>query len=406
VRNVWRVYIKPFDDLGVYQDWIDVSTDVVFDAMGSLNTDLDNTDYDIGVYRVSNFKITLQNNKGRYSDVGSDQTIFKYKRSDSLVKITWEVEVDGPVVGIATSGSGFLSEEATVFTGLLNDDSLSMDLSKQQVSFTCLGRESWFQREIVPFGSIHVGDTYAQVIYAILNQTTVTTLLNVDVANINCGLNNTIDSISSLQNKTIQEGLNKLLLASNSVLYIQDDDVIVAPRQATPAVMFTFYGQGSPRGQENIADLKNIRNGLNRTYNYITWKDTTLYSSDITSVSKYGIRKKEVDFEFTTDSTKQQSVLDALATEFKLPKQEFDVYTPLRYESLAVNLLDRVSVDYPRVYVSGNIPLPICGVCIAGEAVFPTALWAFAVSADDHYKIIGKSLDIKNATIKFKARLI
>jgi hypothetical protein len=271
-----------------------------------------------------------------------------------------------------------------------------MDLSKQEVSFTCLGRESIFQRTIVPFGTISNGDLYSEILYNILNQSDITELLTLDAANISCGVDNTIDSIASLQNKTVQEGLNKLLLASNSVLFIVDDTIYISPRTPSASVTFTFYGQGSASGSENIIDVKGIKNGLNRTFNYFTWKDTTLSSTDATSTLKYGIRKKEVDFEFTTDSLKQQDILDALADEFKLPKQEFDIYTPLTYESLAVTLLDKVSIDYPRVYVPGNNPLPLCGVVICGEAILPKALWSFDVLSTDYYNY-GKS-NITNQT--------
>jgi hypothetical protein len=50
LNNKWRVYIKAFDDNGVYNaDWEEVTDDVIFGEIGSINSDLDNTDYDIGV---------------------------------------------------------------------------------------------------------------------------------------------------------------------------------------------------------------------------------------------------------------------------------------------------------------------------------------------------------------------
>jgi hypothetical protein len=407
LNNVWRVYIKPFDDNGDYTDWIEVTKDVIFSSMGSINADLDNTEYDIGVYRFSNFKLSLRNDHGFYSDVGEELSIFRYTRTNSLVKITWEIEEDGPYCGIAVAGASYLSEEKIIFVGFLNDESLTMDLSKQEVSFQCLGRESVFQKVIVPFGTISNGDLYSEILFSILNQSGITDHLTVDGDNIICGNDQAIDSISSLQNKTVQEGLNKLLLASNSVLYITNDTVYVSPRVASDSVEFTFYGQGSAAGPENINDIKSIKNGLNQTFNYITWKDTTLLAQDVTSVEKYGIRKKEIDFEFTTDNTKRQSILDALRDEFKLPKQLFDIYTPLTYDSLEVNLLDKVSIDYPRIYIpiSGSA-LPICGVAICGEAITPRAQWSFQVSELSYYKIVGKSLDVKNSMLKFKVRLI
>jgi hypothetical protein len=407
LNNKWRVYIKAFDDNGVYNaDWEEVTDDVIFGEIGSINSDLDNTDYDIGVYRFSNFKITLRNDHARYSDVDYPDSIFRYKRADSLVKITWEINDEGPFVGIAESESGFLSEEVTIFTGLLNDESLVMNLSKQTVSFSCIGKEYLFSRTTVPFGSVSNGDLFSEILYTILNQANITALLTVSSSNISCGTDLAIDSIASLQNKTVQEGLNKLLLASNSVLFIENDTVYIAPRTASPTVEFTFYGQTSSLGAENILDVTNIKNGLNKVFNYFTWKDTIYFSQSTSSVTKYGVRKNEVDFEFITDGTKQQTILDNLKTEFADPKQEFDIITPMSYPALEANLLSRVSIDYPIVYVSTGDPVPICGVAICGEAVLPKALSAFTILPTDHYKVIGRSINPKDSTIRFKVRKI
>ncbi len=404
--NKWRCYIKPFNELGVYQDWIEVTRDVCFDQMGNISADLDNTEYDIGVYRTSSFKITLRNDHGIYSDVGSPKSIFAYTRSNSQFKITWEIDEDGPYCGTVYADQFYLSEETTIFTGLLNDESLKMDLGDQKVGFQVLGRESVFLNTIVPFGSISNGDDLSEMIYTLLNQSSITALLTVSMGNITVGLDQANDSIASLQNKTVQEGLNKLLLASNSVLYIENDAVIVAPRTASADVEYTFYGQASTNGRENIQDIKAIKNGQGKLFNYFLWKDTTVVSQDTTSVSKYGIRKKEVSFDFITNGTKQGLVLDALLDEFLDPKQEFDLYTDLNYQTLAVPLLGKVSIDYPISYVPGADPLPICGVAICGEAVLPKGLWSFNVIPTDYYKVIGRSIDVDTAIVKFKVRAV
>ena len=408
MKNCWRVYINPFDDFGEYRGYIEVTKDVIMSSLGSISSALDNTAYDIGVFRVSNFKISLNNSNGVYSDVGNEESIFRYKRSESLIKITWEIEdFGGPFVGIAESEGGYLSEETTMFIGLLNDDSLVMDLSKQTVDFTCLGRESIFSKTILPFGSISNGDLYSEVLYALLNLPAITDLLTVDALNISCGCDQTIDSIAGFQNKTVTEGLNLMLLASNSVLYIKNDTVYVSPRDAGATVAFTFHGQGSNTGAENVYNISNIKNGLGKTFNFFTWKATALYSTDITSTLKYGSITKELDYEFCTDTTKRQSILDSLRDEFYAPKQEFDISTPLTYESLLVNLLDKVSINYPRVYVSvSGSGLPICGIAVCGSSVLPKALWDFAVADTDYYKVTGISLNILNSILTFSVRLI
>lgn len=408
MKNKWRVYINPFDDVGNYTGYVEVTSDVIFSSLGSIASSLDSTQYDIGIFRVSNFKISLRNDQGTYSDVGNELSMFKYKRSESLVKITWEIEDDlGPICGIAIPELCYLSVETNMFIGLLNDDSLVMDLSKQTVDFMCLGRESILSKTIVPYGSIANGDLYSAVIFALLNQAAVTRLLTVSSLNISCGTDETIDNISVLQNLTVTDAFNTLLLASNSVLYIKNDTIYVSPRTAGSTVAYTFYGQTSAIGAENIFNISNIQNGLNKTFNYFTWDSTTLSSDDPSSVGKYGAIMNKVSFTFCTDNTKRQAILDNLLVEFANPKQQFEISTPLSYSSLAVNLLDKVSIDYPRVYIATNgVGLPICGVTVCGTGVLPRALWDFHISPTEYYKVIGISLDIQNAIITYIVRLI
>lgn len=404
--NSYRVYIKPFDDYGAYSSWIDVTKDVERDSLGSISSDLDNTEFDIGVYRNSSFRLTFKNEHGKYSDVGSPQTIFRYTRSNSLVKVTWAIHADGTKLGMFKCGTRKISPEMVIFTGLLSDEGTVMDLDAQKVSFTILGRESRLQKAIVPYASLANGQNLSTVIYNCLNQAEITDLLTVSPSNISLGLDQAIDDVSVLETKTVQEALADLLLAGNSVLYVEDDAIKVAPRTATAAVQFTFFGQASPLGVENVQSIKGIRNGLAKTFNYISWRDTNTVSQDATSVAKYGARKKEVEFPFFTNGTKRQNILDALAAEFKNPKQEFELYSPITYKTLALGLLDRVAIDYPTVYYPQESPLPICGIAVCGEAVLPKVKWAFRLGTDQFFKIIGKSLDAKTSLFKFKLREI
>lgn len=407
MKAVWRVYIRPFAEDGAYSDWVEVTNDVLSNGVGAINTDLDNTDYDIGVYRNSNFNIKLRNDHGFYSDVGSSQTIFRYSRSNSMVKITHQLEADdGPACGFAICGESYFSEETEVFKGIINDESLSMDLGQQDVSFVCLGRESLFLKTVVPFGSVHNGDLVSETIYALLNQSVITNLLNLDISNINPGSDLAIDSIAGLQNKTVQSGLNELLLLSNSVLWIDGDNIMVTPRDATADVKFNFYGQASADGAENIIDIKGVKSGLSRVFNYISWKDVATAAQEAISISRYGVRSKELQSDLFTDAGKISTILTAIKNEFAYPKQEFDLVVPFGTDTVALKLLDRISIDYPDVAVSGDDPLPIFGSAVAGQAVAPKVLWSFSVNAVDTYKIIGRSIDAMAQTIKFRVRRI
>lgn len=404
--NIFRIYIKPFLDDGTRGEYIEVTDDVDLSALQKISSDLDNTEFDIGVLRFSNFSLKINNLEGKYGDVDEPTSIFRYKRSGSLVKVTWRFG-NPPICGVARTDDGFFTgEETTLFEGILSDDGTVMNASDHMLNFTVLGKESIFKNVIVPFGSISNGDLLSEVIYACLNQSAITELLTVSLANIVPGLDQEIDSIASLQNKTVQEGLNKLLLAGNSVLYIDDGVIKVRNRDADAESSFSFYGAGSFSGPENIIDLSDIQNGTRRIFNFVTWKNTSLSSSSPSSILKNGYKKRELDFEFFTDNTKRQNILDEITGEFADPKQEFKLRCRLYYDTFVIQMLDRVLLDYPPVPTRSDEPVAIYGVSQYNDAVYPGVLYTFQIAAETAYKVIGKSVDTKDATITFRLRKI
>jgi hypothetical protein len=310
------------------------------------------------------------------------------------------------VLGGADSGDTFLGEETIIFTGLLNDESLTMDLDSLRVTFQVLGRESLMDRISVPFSDVANGDNLSDIILACLDQAPLNELLTVDVANINLGLDPTVDDVSEMENATVREVLRDLLLIANSVIYVDGDSIVVAPRDASASVEFSFYGQSSAEGIENIQTIKSIKNGLSRTFNFLTWKDTAVFSADADSIIKYGVRKKEFSVPYMTDSVKQEDIMEAVVTEFAFPKMEFDLYTTLSYETFALNLLDRIDIDYPVQYIESEDEFPICGVAICGQAILPKGIWAFSLNQLKNFKLVGRTVDIKAGTIKFRMREI
>jgi hypothetical protein len=408
--NKWRVYIKPLISDGVYGAYQEVTRDVDFSALARIEQNLDNTQYDIGIYRNNNVTLRLDNRQGFYSDVTHSKTIFKYARGNSLVKITWEIEDDGAdIAGTAIAGHFFASEETTVFVGLLNDETAKMDLTNHQIEFSLVGRESVFDKAIVPIASITDGVTLlSEVIYASLNQSIITSVLNVSALNIALGVDVVIDAKADLENVTVRDMLNDLLLISNSVLKISDDDIVISGRDAASSVSFSLYGQGSKLGEENIASIMNIRSGLNRVFNYISWSNAPISSvSDEVSTGRFGVRARDLSFSFLTNPQSISKVIGAIQTSFSMPRQEMDLTTPLNYDTLALGLLNRVQIDYPVVlaaYESNQIP--VCGFFKSGVGVLPKDLWGFRIGFESPYKIIGRSIDMKNAMVLLKLRAI
>ncbi len=409
----FRVYVKPFDEEGNYTDWIDVSQYVDKNSLSDLTQQIDgNSDYQLGVFTFSNVNIKFNNRTGKFSDVETIQSLFRYKRADTQIKLTWRIQ-DGPYCGLAVSGVDYLSDEVEIFKGLLNDESCATDAQTQFLSMTVLGFESLFVRTIVPFDTVDSGDPISQNLYDILNQPQITQLLNLDIANLVPGLNQLTDSLASLQNKTVKEVLDNLLPASNSVLYIKDDTIFVKDRSPTPDIKFTFFGQASKLGVENVLDINQIKNGVARVVNYATWSDSALVVTDDESVTRNGIQKRESNYDFFTDATKRENLLTAIVTDFSTAKQEFDLYCELNYKTLVLGILDRVVLDYPTVYLPGEEAIPICGIAEWGEDdgtpagfLLPEALWSFQVSTDEPYKILSKKVSVKSQTITFHLRKI
>lgn len=406
-----HVYLKPFDTTGAYEsDWTEVTKDVDVQGIGTLTQQLDNTEYDVGIFRNSNLRLKLRNDHGRYIEAGEIGSIFKHKRADTKVKITWEPGDESLICGFFSPGPGaVLSEEVEVFKGLLDDKAAKTDADKQDIQFTVFGQEILFEREITPYASISNGDSFESVIYTLLNQSSITDHLTVSAGNISCGINETIDDKSDLENQTVKEALEDILLPSNSVLYIENDTVYVSPRTAGATLEHTFYGQGSDDGTENILELKNHRTGHNRVLNYWTWKDTTLKSSDSSSVTTNGTSKKEIELSLVSSGStaKIQNILDSLKDEFKNPKAEMDLSATLNIDTLALFLLDRVSIDYPTIVLAKeNENIPIYGIAVYGEDSYPIEVSSLTIPSTDRFKIMARKINFKKETIEFSVREI
>jgi len=415
--GIFKTYINPFDVDGTYTSFTEVTKDTIRASLTDISQDVDSSDYELGVFRFANIQLRFNNKSGRFSDIETFQSIFRYRRSDSQVKITYRIQ-DGPQCGTVKCGmvEAKLAAEVVLFKGLVNDESYSTDVKQQNVQVRVLGFESLLSRVTVPFASLSNGMLVSTAIYAMLNQTPLNDLMNIELANIVPDLDQAIDSVASFQNKTVKEAMDKLLLASNSVLYVDkerafgdifvNDTVYVKSRAATIAVQAQFFGQASNEGAENIVNIANLKNGVSRVFNYVTWRGTTLLKTDSDSVTRYGVRKVELDLAFFTDNTKRNNILQAVVDEFSTAKQEFQITVPLTYASLDLTILDRISVDYPTVYIAGENEIPICGVFLWEVGVLPEALWTLTIDSADGYKIIGKKINVQNQTIAFKVRKI
>lgn len=402
----YRVYIKPFDDQGIYlSDFIEVTKDVL--SISDITQKIDSSEYDVGIIRNSGVNVILRNEQGLYSDINTLTSIFRYKRKSSIVRVTWSIQDSPNYCGFTTCGEALLGDEITLFEGVLNEISSSIDISKQQITFQVLGYESILDEMETPYADITNGDTLSDTIIALINQAPFNDLVEVHAMNIGVGFDTTIDDKESLEGKTVGENLDSLLLATNAVLYIINNTVYVSPRTPTPEVKYAFYGQGSITGIENIINIPKYRDGLNRTFNYWVWPDTGVISRDVSSIDLYGALKKSFEIAIITIDTKRADILETNRVEFAFPKAELDLETPMLYETWALNILDRVQIDYPTVYTpADNNPLPRYGAVVYGTSRYPFGQFTLTIDNSRRFKILSKKLNKKKNTILFTLREI
>jgi len=400
----FRAYIRPFDSQGNLTEYQEVTEDVDFKSMGKISQKLDNDRFNVGLLRFSTFNLKLRNETGKYSGVETIQSIFRFRRGGSQFKVTWQVSDENTQCGIAVCGASKISPEIEVFVGVLNDESTTLNIVDQRIQFRVFTVDSIFPSIETPFSSLSNGDLYSEALLTILNQTAITQYMTVDVANISVGLDIAMDTVADFENTTVKEALDRLLFQSNSVLYVTDNVLFIKSRDGGATSQFTFRGQASNEGVEDVIALSEVSTGLNSVFNFWTWADTTLVSSDATSIQENGIKKKEIAFDELTGGSKQQQVLDAQRDEFSTKKQQFQLTTSLSYETLELGILDQVRVDYPTVYSPASIgdELPIYGLAIYGEAKYPIGEFSITIDQATPFKITSINIDTKKQTVTFK----
>ena len=405
----FRAYVKPFDADGQYlTDFIDISDDLL--KVGDINISIDNSDFNVGIIKNSSVKVTLRNDHGRYSDADSAQSIFTYKRKNAVVKITWDRRSDPLICGFFKAGHEMLGYEEIIFEGVLSEVNSLSNVLEQFAEFSVLGYEAVLDEMEVPFDDLDATEDYVDAVFACLNQAPFNQLVTVDIANIETDYDPAFDTKDDLENKTVGEVLKTLLLDMGAVLYLKNNVVYVSPRTPTASSQRTFYGQGSVNGIEDILTITGYRDGVNRVFNYWTWNDTVLRALDTDSMELYGIKKKSLDSPtlLGASTTKINTILGSYRDEFGTAKIEFNLEATIEYRALGLAILDRVTVDYPTVYISAdNNIIPRYGSAAYGASRYPYGRWDVTLDPGAYsFKILGIKYSPTKNTVTFKLREI
>lgn len=400
-----KVYICPFDLSGSYTSYEDVTEYVVKSSISDIKKEIDGTDYDIGVVKIGTLSISMSNTTGKFSDVSEFGSMFNYKRSDSLIKIIYDPNDYQNQCGDVICGTTVLTDTTTIFEGMINDSATTQNIGNSTISFRCFSYDYLFKRIEVPFSSISVGNYLSDIFLLILDQAPFNTLVTVSASNINPTLDLQIDNKDDLENKVVFDVLDELLMISNSVMFIEDNIVYISGRNESVTLKYEFYGQASNNGIENLEEISEYRNGMNRVFNYCTFKDRANLKINSTSVQVYGILKNEIDSTYITNSTSIDSILQSMINEFSEKKIEMYITAKFNEDLLNLNILDKISIDYPSIpYTSEGTDLPVFGSAIFGNSIFPYQESSIVISNLTYFKITSFSYNLKTERIKIGIR--
>lgn len=362
---------------------VDVSRDLLYDKIEAITYSLDPYAFDIGLFFSSNAKITLDNGRGRYGDVNNSRSIwagFK-SRDNSIFKLE----------------CGYIDEDGneianTAFEGFIKSSTIEED-ADDNFTFEVFGFENMFTDLAVSAGSLTT-NTVKNTIYSIMNRSEITSLITVDLANINPDNNVMIDVPSVFNNQLIKSTLSNLLVLSNSVAYVDKNRVFHCKARVESTEVMLNLSHNSQSGQtDNIFQLRRFT-GEARIFNLIKSEDDVYSSySDTELLEIYGVKEKKINLDCISDSSVAQSVIDRVRREFQYPKEEFEIETD--YLGDAIALLDKVLLEVFPDTIDTGFPEPICGIAICGEAVLTDYSGGLIVDGNKIFKVLKITHDPK-----------
>ena len=392
----YKVLITPLESKNVYGTEIDVTADldisefVTEKGIGKIKNQIDNGDYEFGIFTFSDITLNMLNYTGKFNDEFSTYSIFKFKRDLAKVKIQF----------IDTAGSAVIN-----FEGIINDEATRQDNIKGIVKFKVLSFSSIFRKTKVAAGVITNGVSFSSAIKTILNDPDITSLLTFDPSKITVGLDLAVDDGSKLDDRTVQNAINDLLLVSSSILFVDDTNTMIVTTRTdeSEAVTHSYFAGNDVLGREDVLSIKKFNNGLHRLFNGIIVNGSI--TEDPISANRHGVRQKSLTFDFITNSTNFITIGNAILDDFKNPRFEMELKVRTE-DSLTVKILDLVIVSFTSVIMpaEGQTFFPLYGVSKYGSDNYPLVSNPLPIRDNELFRVIGIFEDPKNFTTVLKLR--
>ena len=363
-RTFRKIYLKRREQNGDYEtSWQQVDSELIM-KYGSVSYSVD--DILPNVFKYNTGKIKFFNKDGFFSDVTEDRSFFYNKLSiyKTLVKIAGGY--------IDESGTEFPTV-STLFLGLMAEDyqysedstidfsckhlsfvfdeipaDLIPGLGSTQTAYTIVGRI----RDFVDSNSIAIFQKYISL--AAWHIDTTTSWYNMATS-------------TSLQNVSCWQLMEKLAVAENYVMYIDQDGQFHFENKgvisSTPAFHFSGVGDTDKTWGHNVMKQLSISDNIRKVYNRVRIKlnsDDTLTSyyiknevwnwGDSSSSFKFGVREYKYSNDWMSTAT-AATIATRIYTEFVWPKQEVKLQSKF-VPQLMVE--DYVTMTYKTKRYSGD----------------------------------------------------
>ena len=395
----YEVLITPLIARDEYGTSINLNSDLNISnftiSVGSIQESIDNGDFDIGVFTLSSITLKCVNVNGKLSGPEDRRGIFPFSRDKAKVTINYN--------------PGKLHQKTLVFRGLIDERATRENLSTNEISLKVLSLNSVFNRLRVPAGIIRAKQSISSSITTLLSLPEIAAVLSFDRHDMNLGLDYEIDNPISLYNQKFLDVLNQLMIASNSVITIDQfrEQIFIRPRNFETDNILELKGPHSLSNtlfdEQNILSIKNYNNGIHRVFNSIFVND--IFYSDTLSADIYGSNTKSFNFPFITDPEKIERLAQRILFTFRWPKIEMDIQITT-FAGRWVDILDMATVDFPkRLLPSDSTALPTYGSAKYGEFNYPYE-YGTEIGKNKIFKVVGKAHNIKNFTTTLKLREI
>ncbi len=319
---------------------IDISKFVKEKTVSRLKKSIDTNDFNIGFFKETNINITVDNSENRFME---GEGFFTNGIIDgSIIRI---------IAGYIDPETGIAFTEMS-FEGVIEGKGTVGNLKRETRKFTVLSFSSVIRKLESKSGAAVSGQTFQNAFFNMFNVAEVLRYLTVNIGNINPQVNLIIDDSTFFIGKTLQESIDALILASNSVMVLRDNEIHIVPRDESPAVEFEYFGKGS-RVPGNIDDMTNQTDGTRRLITSVKVAGVTQpFNSSAFIIDRFGFKQKELDIGFITDPAKQAIIANNVLNEFQIPKQE--LFVSSSYIGDQLDILDLITIDNPGYIINPN----------------------------------------------------